>query len=114
MPLRSEFKTFHSSILNQTPLPSIDFVLHELQAKKVRVQSHSLSSLNPMALAMSFRPQNQQHGKIITHNQCSYYKEQGHWKNQCPWIARKWLKEPPKAAFVELHPPASSMFEEDA
>nr|XP_008392029.1 uncharacterized protein LOC103454213 [Malus domestica] len=92
MPLRSEFETLRSSILHRTPLPSVDSVLHELQAEEVRVQSHSLSLVNPSALATSFRPQNQQHGKNITHNQCSYCKEQGNWKNQCPWIARKWLK----------------------
>ncbi|KAM1134593.1 hypothetical protein ACFX19_044400 [Malus domestica] len=90
-------------------------MLHELQAEEVQVQSHSLSLVNPSALAMSCRPQNQQHGKNIAHNQCSYCKEQGHWKNQCPWIARKGLKQPPpKAAFVELHPPASSTVENDA
>ncbi|XP_050134651.1 uncharacterized protein LOC126610561 [Malus sylvestris] len=113
MPLRSEFETLRSSILHRTPLPSVDSVLHELQAEEVRVQSHSLSLVNPSALATSFRPQNQQRVKNI--DQCSYCKEQGHWKNQCPWLARKELKEPPpKAAFVELHPPASSTFEEDA
>ncbi|CAN6709012.1 unnamed protein product [Malus baccata var. baccata] len=76
MPFRDEFETLRSSILHRTPLPSVDYVLNELQAEEVRVQSHrlssSLSNTSAFAAARSRR---------VAIDECSYCKGKGHWKS---------------------------------
>ncbi|TQD70136.1 hypothetical protein C1H46_044329 [Malus baccata] len=104
MPLRDEFETLRSSILHRTPLPSVDSVLHELQAEEVRVQSHShrLSSAlsNSSALAMTTR--SRPCGKrVIGMDECAYCKGKGHWKVNCPEL----LNDNKKQLAAETNPP---------
>jgi hypothetical protein len=54
--LRSDFEGLRGSILHRSPLPSVDFVVSELLAEEIRLQSYSekgiLSASNPSVLAV--------------------------------------------------------------
>ena len=41
MALRSDFKGLHRSILNHTPLTTVDSVVHELIAEETHIKSHA-------------------------------------------------------------------------
>ncbi|KAM2676691.1 hypothetical protein EV1_003337 [Malus domestica] len=98
MPLRDEFDTFRSFILHRTPLPSVDSVLNELQAKEVRVQSHRLSSsLSNTSTFTAAR------SRKVAMDECSYCKGKGHWKSQCPKLSQQHELPQKGGATVVLH-----------
>ncbi|XP_070675656.1 uncharacterized protein [Malus domestica] len=103
MPLRDEFETLCRCILHKTPLPSVDYVLNELQVEEVRVQSHRLSSSlsNTLALAAAIRPIPRIKTSVAMDDR-SYCKGKGHWKSQCPELSQKhgFPRRPPLAAAV--------------
>ncbi|KAJ6993058.1 hypothetical protein NC653_016247 [Populus alba x Populus x berolinensis] len=89
--LRSDFEGLRGSILHRSPLPSVDSVVSELLAEEIRFQSYSekgiLSASNPSVLAVPSRSfsnhQNKSHTRV-GFDECSFCKQKGHWKAQCP------------------------------
>ena len=39
MALRDDFEGLHGSILHRSPLPSVDYVVHELLSKEIRLKT---------------------------------------------------------------------------
>ncbi|KAM2989868.1 hypothetical protein FF2_003788 [Malus domestica] len=107
MPFQDEFETLCSSILHQTPLPSVDSVLNELQAKEVRVQSHklssSLSNTSALAVAIGLRPRIK---TGVAMDECSICKGKGHRKSQCPKLSQQceFSQKSPFAAVAAVVP----------
>jgi hypothetical protein len=89
--LRSDFEGLRGSILHRSPLSSVDSVVSELLAEEIRLQSYSekgiLSTSNPSVLAVPsksfFNHQNKSYTRV-DFDECSLYKQKGHWKAQCP------------------------------
>jgi len=89
--LRSDFEGLRGSILHRSPLPSVDSVVNELLAEEIHLQSYSgkgiLSASNPSVLAVPSKPFSNHQNKPYTRvgfDECSFYKQKGHWKAQCP------------------------------
>jgi len=85
--LRSDFEGLRGSILHRSPLPSVDFVVNELLAEEIRLQSYSekeiLSASNPSVLAVHSKSFSNHQNKSYTKvgfDECSFYKQKGHWK----------------------------------
>ena len=91
MALRDDFEGLRGSILHRSPLPTVDSVVHELLAEEIRLKTQSgkviSSDPNPSVFAASSRPissnQNKPYSRVAS-DECSYCKEKGHWKSQCP------------------------------
>lgn len=95
MALRDDFEGLRGSILHRNPLPSVDSVVHELLAEEVRLKTQFgkeiLTDTNPSVLAASFQVPSSNKSKSYTrvgNDACSYCKEKGHWKAQCPKLGR--------------------------
>jgi hypothetical protein len=94
--LRSDFEGLRGSILHRSPLPSVDSVISELLAEEIHLQSYSekgiLSTLNPSILAVPSKKFSNHHHKPYTgvgFDECSFYKQKGHWKAQCPKLRQQ-------------------------
>ena len=89
--LRSDFEGLRGSILHRSPLPSVDSIVSELLAEEICLQSYSekgiLSASNPSVLSVHSKPffnhQNKSYTKV-GFDECSFCKQKGHWKAQCP------------------------------
>ena len=95
MALRDDFEGLRESILHRSPLPSVDSVVHELIAEEIRFKTQLGKGIsldpNPSVLAASFKPLSSQQNKPysrVPSDECSYCKEKGHWKSQCPKLGR--------------------------
>ncbi|XP_061986794.1 uncharacterized protein LOC133705519 [Populus nigra] len=94
--LRSDFEGLRGSILHRSPLPSVDSVVSELLAEEIRLQSYSekgiLSASNPSVLAVPSKPFSNHQNKPYTRvgfDECSFCKQKGHWKAQCPKLRQQ-------------------------
>ncbi|KAE9596296.1 putative transcription factor interactor and regulator CCHC(Zn) family [Lupinus albus] len=94
MALRNDFEGLRGSILHRTPLPSVDSVVNELLAEKVRLKSHSEKGIvdkgilpSPSVFATPVVKGKSQ-GRV-NYDECSFCKEKGHWKAQCPKLLKK-------------------------
>lgn len=96
MALREDFEGIRGSILHRNPLPTVDSVVNELLAEEIRFKSQSdkgnvdkgiLPSPNLSVFAV---PSNKgkSYGKV-GHDECSFCKNKGHWKAQCPKLLNK-------------------------
>ena len=86
--LRSDFEGLKGSILHCSPLPS---VVSELLAEKICLQFYSekgiLSVSNLSVLAVPSKSFSNHPNKPYTKvgsDECSFCKQKGHWKAQCP------------------------------
>ena len=89
--LRSDFEGLRGSILHLSPLPSIDSVVSELLAEKIHLQSYFekgiLSASNHSILEVPSKSSSNHQNKPYTRvgfDECSFCKQKGHWKTQCP------------------------------
>jgi len=89
--LRSDFEGLRGSILYRSPLPSVDSVVGELLAEEIRLQSYSekgiLSASNPSVPAVPSKSFSNYQSKSyirVGFDECSFCKQKGHWKAQCP------------------------------
>ena len=96
MALRSDFEGLRGSILHCSPLPSIDSVVRELLAEEIRLKSYYekriLSPSNPYVLAVPPKPFSNNQNKPYTRaafDECSFCKQKGHWKAQCPKLRQQ-------------------------
>jgi hypothetical protein len=94
--LRSDFEGLRGSILHRSPLPSVDSIVSELLAKEIRLQSYSekgiLSALNPCILVVPSKPFSNHQNKpytMVGFDKCSFCKQKGHWKAQCPKLRQE-------------------------
>jgi len=94
--LHSDFEGLRGSILHRSSLPSVDSVISELLAEEIHLQSYSekgiLSTLNPSILAVPSKKFSNHHHKPYTgvgFDECSFYKQKGHWKAQCPKLRQQ-------------------------
>ncbi|XP_019416336.1 PREDICTED: uncharacterized protein LOC109327614 [Lupinus angustifolius] len=94
MALRNDFEGLRGSILHRTPLPSVDSVVNELLAEEVRLKSHSEKGIvdkgilpSPSVFAAPVVKGKSQ-GRV-NYDECSFCKEKGHWKAQCPKLLKK-------------------------
>jgi len=94
--LRSDFEGLRGSILHHSPLPSIDYVVSELLAEEIRLQSYSekriLSASNPSVLAILSKSSSNHQNKPYTRvgfDECSFCKQKGHWTAQCPKLRQQ-------------------------
>jgi hypothetical protein len=88
--LRSDFEGLRGSILHRSPLPSVDYVVSELLAEEIRLQSYSekgiLYVLNLFILVVSSKLFSNHQNKPYTRvdfDECSFCKHKGFWKAQC-------------------------------
>ena len=96
--LRSDFEGLRGSILHRSPMPSVDSVVSELLAEEIRLKSHSekgilsASTSNPSVLAVPSKPvfnnQNKPYTRVAF-DECSFCKQKGHWKAQCPKLRQQ-------------------------
>ncbi|XP_061949876.1 uncharacterized protein LOC133673190 isoform X2 [Populus nigra] len=93
--LRSDFEGLRA-ILHRSPLPSVDSVVSELLAEEIRLQSYSekgiLSASNPSVLAVpskSFSNHQNKPSTRVGFDECSFCKQKGHWKAQCPKLRQQ-------------------------
>jgi hypothetical protein len=94
--LRSDFEGLRGSILHRSPLPSVDSVVSELLVEEIRLQSYSekgiLSASNPSVLVVPSKPFSNHQNKPYTRvgfDECSFCKQKGHWKAQCPKLRQQ-------------------------
>ena len=85
MALHDNFEGLRSLILYRSPLPSIDSVVSELMAKKVRLQSYSKKKIiytsNYYVLAVLSKPLSNNQNKYYTRvafNEYNLCKQKGH------------------------------------
>ncbi|KAG6521525.1 hypothetical protein ZIOFF_018648 [Zingiber officinale] len=85
------------------PLPSVDSVVKELLAEKIRLKSQvekEVITLNtPFVFAASQRPQTNNQSKLnlkISHDKCAFCEQQDHWKAQCPLLLNKGKSQQPQ------------------
>ena len=91
MALLGDFEELKGSIFHHSLLPSIDSVVNKLLAEEMHLKSHSEkgipSSLNPYVLAIPSKLPSNNHNRTyirVTFDECSFCKQKGHWKAQCP------------------------------
>ncbi|KAG6512003.1 hypothetical protein ZIOFF_030094 [Zingiber officinale] len=96
MALRDDFEGLRGTILNRSPLSSVDSVVHELLAEEIRLKSQvdkkTIASSTPSVFATPQRsmPHNQSRSTSkVSIDECAYCKEKGHWKSQCPLLLNK-------------------------
>ena len=89
--LRSDFEGLRGSILHRSPLPSVDYVVSELLAEEIRLQSYSEKGIfpasNPSVLAIPSKSFSNHQNKSYTRvdfDECNLCKQKGYWKTQCP------------------------------
>ncbi|XP_074566109.1 uncharacterized protein LOC141822675 isoform X1 [Curcuma longa] len=91
MALRDDFEGLRGTILHRHPLPSVDDVVNELLAEEIRLKSTSGSDkgILPAHQSVFAAPfnKNKSQGRV-GHDECSYCKEKGHWKAQCPKLLK--------------------------
>ncbi|KAL5807725.1 hypothetical protein ACOSQ3_028416 [Xanthoceras sorbifolium] len=85
MALRDDFEGLHGSILHHFPLPSIDSVVSELLADKIRLKSQAGKGILPIptqsVLAVPSRPHTSYENKPYSRvgfDKCSFCKQKGH------------------------------------
>ena len=77
--------------MHRSPLSSVDSIVSELLAEEIHLQSYYeneiLSYYNPYILTVPsnslFNHQNKPYTRVAF-DECSFYKQKGHWKAQCP------------------------------
>ena len=91
MTLRNDFERLRGSILHHSPILSIDSVVSELLAEETRLKSYFekgiISTPNPSMLVVPSKPSSNNQNRTSTRvafNECSFCKQKGHWKAQCP------------------------------
>jgi hypothetical protein len=94
--LRSDFEGLRGSILHRSPLSSVDSIVIELLAEKIRLQSYSekkiISASNPSILVVLSKPLSNHQNKPYTKvgfDECNFCKQKGHWKAQCPKLRQQ-------------------------
>ncbi|XP_062084857.1 uncharacterized protein LOC133790997 [Humulus lupulus] len=108
MALRDDFEGLRGSILHRSPLPSVDSVVSELLADEIRLKSQAgkgiLPAPSPSVLVVPPRHfthhENKPHTKVGV-DECSFCKQKGHWKAQCP----KLVNRAPQQQRHQLRPP---------
>ena len=80
--------------MHRNPLPIVDSVVNELLAEEIRLKSQSEKGNvdkgilpNPSIFAVPFHKGKSQ-GKV-GYDECSFCKQRGHWKAQCPKLLNK-------------------------
>ncbi|GKB12549.1 gag-pol polyprotein [Tanacetum coccineum] len=94
MELHKDFEGLRGSILHRNPLLFVDSVVSELLAEEVRLKSHDDKKIvEPSVFASMYHittstsTENRPHSKVAI-DECSYCKQKGHWKSQCPNIPK--------------------------
>ena len=89
--LHGDFEGLRGSILYRYPLSSIEFIVNELLIEGTCLQSYSkkgiVSASNPSILAVPSKSFSNHQNKSYTRvgfDECSFCKQKGHWKAQCP------------------------------
>ncbi|XP_052626642.1 uncharacterized protein LOC111918967 [Lactuca sativa] len=93
--LRSDFEGLRGTILHRSPLPSMDFVVHELIVEETRIKSHvdkdfkatSIPTPAPVVLAISSNHSRQT--SSVAYDESAFCKQKNHWKAQCPLLVNK-------------------------
>lgn len=81
--------------MHRSPLPSVDSVVNELLAEKVRLKSQSSKGILPLptesVLAVPSKPYSVYQSKPPRNasDECNFCKKKGHWKAQCSLILKK-------------------------
>jgi hypothetical protein len=96
MTLHSDFEGLRCLILHRSPLSYVDSIVSELLAKKIHLQSYSemrvLSTFNHHVLTIHsklfFNNQNKSYTRVAF-DECSFCKQKGHWKAQCPILRQQ-------------------------
>lgn len=96
MALRDDFEALRGSILHRSPLPHVDFIVNELLAEEVRFKSHAGKGILPaptqtvLAVPSKYPPNGQNRYRTrVAIDECSFCKQKGHWKTQCPKLLSK-------------------------
>ena len=94
--LHSDFEGLRGLILHRSPLPSVDSVVSQLSAEEIRLQSYFkkriISASIPSVLAVPSKPFSTHQNKPFTRvgfDECSFCKQKGYWKAQCPKLRQK-------------------------
>ncbi|KAK0598489.1 hypothetical protein LWI29_035151 [Acer saccharum] len=110
MALRDDFEGLRGSILHRSPLPSVDSVVSELLAEEIRLKSQAgkgiLPAPNPSVLAVSSRPSSNFENKLYSKvgiDECSFCKQKGHWKAQCPKLLNKAQQSQPQQQYQQKY-----------
>ncbi|MCI00908.1 gag-pol polyprotein [Trifolium medium] len=95
MALRDDFEGLRGAILHRIPLPRVDSVVSELLAEETRLKSRSnphqargILSNPPSVFAAPFHKGKHQGRAGIGFDECSFCREKGHWKAQCPKLLK--------------------------
>ncbi|XP_062109593.1 uncharacterized protein LOC133821122 [Humulus lupulus] len=96
MALRGDIEGLRGSIFHHTSLPSVDSVVSELLAYEILLKSQLgkgiLTAPSPSVLVVPPRSfthnENKPHRKVGV-DECNFFKQKGHWKNQCPKLVNR-------------------------
>ena len=105
MALCSDFEALCGAILSCNPFLSVESVVSESLAKEIRLKSQvgkGISTSHTFVLVVSFglpskppsNKQNKPYSRVAI-DECSYRKQQGHWKAQYPMILPRIMQHQP-------------------
>ena len=110
MALNIDFERLRGSILHRSPLPFVDSIVSEFWAKGICLKSHSEkgihSVLNPSVLVVSSKPPPNNQNKTYTRiafDKCSFCKQKGHWKAQCPKLRNQNQSQPQSRSWKPIN-----------
>nr|KAJ0199337.1 hypothetical protein LSAT_V11C600321640 [Lactuca sativa] len=114
-----DFEGLHGTILHRSPLPSLDFVVHELIAEDSHIESHvdkeskeiCIPTSTPVVLVVSTNQSRQ--NPRVAYDECAFYNKKNHWKAHRPFLVNKDKPQSSESSLTSLESSPSTVEIED-